>query len=69
MKDRTVKVNEKFIYVGSRQDWYGEQVTVKDFHIFWCHPRGEKGFIKCLATIHVDIFETSCELSDLMPIS
>lgn len=69
-KHHRIPIDEKMIYVGGRDDWYGSTVLVKRFSIYWCRPAygDKKPHFKCDATISVDIFETTCPLSELVPI-
>jgi hypothetical protein len=76
MKHYEIPVNERFIYIGSKEEWYGQTVIVEAFSVFFVNPApalrreyGNKSRMKCAASILHDGFSTTCDLHELLPIN
>lgn len=76
MKHYQIPVNEHFVYVGEKEEWYGQTVLVQYFSVFFVNPAqslreeyGYKSRMDCKATILYDGFSTSCGLTELLPIN
>jgi len=69
MQHYKLEVKQKAIYVGHRIDWYGKNIEIKSFAVFYCTPINQKPYIKCSANIVIDKdMHTTCELEELIPI-